>query len=437
MNPSTETKDLLRREKWRGQIDTAISEFTQRTRVTRSRLALALGLYDAALYTSHLAGANRGEDYRNKILFALNGKNLLAAAATLDLDDAGYAALREMSAALYRQILHVDVDLSTPRVQKDEAIGLGLAAVDQLDAGRWDVAVPRLERAWQVLAPRAEEATGTALRATLRVGTQLAGWRDTQGERVQMNAMVRLLMATADAYRGANPTTLAAIGNVYKVAAMAERHQGVSHPARVVDKLRHAQTVFQSIQGSDHDKTERDLGQATALRDQALPYLAWGVGWRGRPGEADMPRRAEAGLVQAEALAGGGEERDDPRCRIEWFFTRCTHIEVTALALADSGEQQERRRVAAQRLWDEMMDEDWVQHWLDPNVATPISVKRDYARFALLFSGGDLEALAAEADRFCGDGRNQTFGDRVTRAKRIATLASQGDTDAIRQVFFG
>lgn len=403
---------------WRECVEAQVRRFTKDTGVSRAKLAEALGLYPAGLYHSHLSDPKRGEEHRNRILFALGGHSAFTVADRLGLDDRGLAALRKLGVALYRDVLGVEIDSEGPRATLREALELARIADMEYDRDQWDIAVPRLRRAWGVLTQEAP--SETTQRATLRVGMQLAAWHSAQGDTAEAMGVVKRLLAFSRTYRGADPEMLRQIGNLHLTAAMADRHQGLASPADVIRRLARAEELYRA--GADPVD-----GRVGALRDMAKPYMAWGLGWRGRQPDTDRVRDAHGAARESELLAGGDEP--PPERQVGWLFSRFTRIELLALDPHETGGN------AARRLWDDALARDWAAGLLAVQTPTALKAKRDFAGMALALACGDLGELATRANDFRAAPANAGYQDRVTRAGRIVELATAGDVAALRTIF--
>ena len=399
------------------QFDTAVRQFTKMTGVTRAALAVALGLYDAALYPSHLNDPKRNDEHRNRILFALGGHNLFRTVRALSLDDHGMQALQRLSVSLYREILGIEVDLTSERATRREALEMGQIAVEQFDLHQWEAAAPRLQHAWGVLSQETQE--GEALIVTMRVGLQLATWHNVQARPIEGMRIVKRLLGAARDYCGSDPMLLHEIGNLFLSAAMADRLQKIGSPDSIIRTLDRAADAHR--QG-----TSSQAGQIIVERDKAKPYLAWAHGWYGGSTDQSRVYDGEAAASRSEALAGG--EVPLPELRIPWLLSRFTRIEVLA------SDPFEARCDEVRRLWDCVMEAEWAQEELTSAGMSVTKANAAFAAMAVEFVQGDLEALASLAQAFQADRTYAVYQDRIKRASKIQAYAIAGDIRGIQRV---
>jgi hypothetical protein len=400
-------------DRWAIDIYEAVDRFCAETRIRKDALAHALRIDPSSLALSHLQDPLKSRYIYQRLPYALRRDNLVSVAAALALDTEGWQALKRLVSRILAVNSGYAIDPTTLVAAREEAVDLGWLGVALLDTGRWTVAAPHLEHAWQYLTDAQPDTDGPEFLAGLRIGTQLASWQATRGQTRQSLDVVRRLLGWARRYSGGKREVLEAVSLLYKAAGTTLRHADW-HPEYVVEKFQLADRIAR-----EHGL--EPLLRAAALRDQAKPIVLWG--WMDGQMRRDRHAAALAALAESEQIAW--ERIAEERAREEWLLTRLTRVEC--LSAMQQGQE-------AIRVYDETMQVGWVAEYLNARPASPLAAKAAFAAMATRLALSDLDSVAAAAGAFRSAPENAAFGERLERAETIEQAAMLGDADALRRL---
>lgn len=388
-------------------IRRALDRFTSETRVPAKRLAAAMGMDPSDLSPSHLGK-------RGMLLFwSLRREALSQLAVELGLDLAAYRSLQQLSTAVVEVLSGFAVPPETWHGGRAEAIDAGEVGVQLFDRHDWEAASEHLTHAWSVLSAAPPDPEASEYRIAVRAGTQLVHLLTYQGRKREAVRVAHALLKLAGQYRRSERPVLNALALAYRAVGVAAHHQGLDAPASVVRLCRKGHGILV-------ESRLDPLGQVAALRDQAKPYLLWGLGRSGREPQPDRCDDALSVLDQSEALAGG-EEPEEP-AREEWLLTRLTRVQCLGVM---------GRADAAQRCWDDLRERTWAASWLG-QTGSPLGSKAALTGLALELAIGDLDSVAVSARSFRENSAYSSYGDRLRRVQQIEEAVGAGNLDAIR-----
>ncbi len=408
------SSDWMAPENWAADVEAAVRAFVTQTGIHKEDLARALGISPSSLSPSHLGTRRWSRNVYQTLPYVLRRDALFSAARDLHLDMDGFQALKALACRVVTLSSGYAVDPERAIERGWEVVEAGMLGVDFFDQGDWPIAVPYLQHSWSFLKGLNPAPGSTGYSAALRVGTQLASWQCYANKAGDALQVTKQLLGLARSYKGDDPQTIRATCLFYKGAGTVLRHSGW-HPEYVIEKMQIADRISQ-----EHGLSP--LFRIASLRDQAKPHVLWGLKENGRLRQAHFAA-ALAALDQSEDLAVG--QTADAAAEREWLFTRLTKIEcLTAMG----------RYSEAEQVWEETMSAVEIAAILAGAPRSALAAKLRFAQMAVLLAQGQLDRLAAAADGFTAEFRNQPFDERLQRAVRIARLACARDRDTLHRV---
>ncbi len=332
----------------------------------------------------------------------------LGAAAILGPDRQGLAALREFSQNGW--------SVGAPAVEPaNTSLGAGLQSEDAgdvfTDQPHWDLALDHLETASQWLSRRCIRAGDSGFHAFVRSGTRLSSIYDFQGRHDALAPILHgLVRAIHECRDGIQPArTAKAVGLAYKGAAVSCRHRGRTPVRELIHLSRQHFSVLSDLPVPDR------YGMASALRDQARPWLIAGLGFGGAS-DASSTTCSHATIVPQPAISlleGTGR----PEYRFELAITWAD----LAMVHACPGEHS-----LARRAWERsvLLTPEALASENAPT--TPLTSKQRFTEQFLAAAAQRRDEVLNRHQRF-RSAVDPSYQERLARAHAVARAAEMRD----------